>query len=165
MCCGCERDWELDPVILPCLAACQTRLWLRGSSVRSCIGKIPSNCRRRLLTHATYVATNAEAFLLRTNLGRCTKHECDVSTLCTTPAKGMHPGHTVNIIHRAFNANSTWALKITGCAGQARGRSVTSRVLRAHPIMHCLDLSLCRCISGGSAMQLPRLHWPRLKRA
>jgi hypothetical protein len=22
-----------------------------------------------------------------------------VSTLCTTPAKGMHPGHTVNIIH------------------------------------------------------------------
>jgi hypothetical protein len=25
--------------------------------------------------------------------------ECDVSTLCTTPAKGMHPGHTVNIIH------------------------------------------------------------------
>jgi hypothetical protein len=25
--------------------------------------------------------------------------KCDVSTLCTTPAKGMHPGHTVNIIY------------------------------------------------------------------
>jgi hypothetical protein len=38
-----------------------------------------------------------------------------VSTLCTTPAKGMHPGHTVNIIHSCSgDGYSHWELAQQG---------------------------------------------------
>jgi hypothetical protein len=36
--------------------------------------------------------------------GRAAVSKSDVSTLCATPAVGMHPGHTVNIIHSLHDA-------------------------------------------------------------
>jgi hypothetical protein len=51
--------------------------------------------------------------------------ECDVSTLCTSPAKGMHPGHTVNILH-------------SGCL-HAHAASTASQVFHTN---HCNGLML-----------------------
>jgi hypothetical protein len=76
--------------------------------------------------------------------------ECDVSTLCTTPAKGMHPGHTVNIIH-SFNPLS---MNLNLRHPQAKGIKYTINIVYLIPL-----LRLSTCVSEDPKSIRARLSW------